>query len=255
MLAAILTLTPLLSRPAFAQDAVKPYTKDAHTLHLWHLDEASGPEYADAAGDLPLSASAATGEKSYSGLERAFASTAENSVFLTSKSRVTWAEAMLGPDGAFTWEMVLRPDMPADAGQTESRQITAMLLAGPGFYLKFSYVQDGSVWLSLYRLDEATNGLNVRLDKLQGERKYEPGRWYHLAVTFDGVSNGTAYWTPLGSGPAAKLKDYSMTPLPGGNQPVAFGGVLNQFVGAIDEIRISDTAREPDQFLTTPANH
>ena len=94
----------------------------------------------------------------------------------------------------------------------------------------------------------------------------QPGRWYHLAATSDGrtlrlyvdaldgrgyVQRAATDLPTTGSAALGKVKD---------NAEWTIGRAGNagdpadwlRFSGWIDEVRISDVAREPEEFLFTP---
>ena len=87
--------------------------------------------------------------------------------------------------------------------------------------------------------------------------------WYHVAVTYNGndntADNFRVYWTSLTNlTPLANListatmtDDLSAAPCDFvlGNEGRATGGSSDNFVGAIDEVRISRAARDPNEFV------
>lgn len=233
-----------------------PYAADSGTLHLWHLEETENP-LRDDAGALDLFNWGGNGTlraDSFSGLNGAYeSSTATNSV-IQSNGSVSWTNELMGADGAFTWEMVLRPDEPADSG---SGFRMLMQHAGNQMHLKLHYAAGGTINLSLYNNAQGTLVYERLDDPALGEDQYETNVWFHLAVAYDGSGTGTVYWTRLNEGevrPARELLSFSMSDFALTDAVLAFGGNANLngnvFRGALDEIRISRSARRADEFLT-----
>ena len=96
---------------------------------------------------------------------------------------------------------------------------------------------------------------------LTGPNAIELGSWYHVAVVYDGVegtpNNLSAYWTKID--PTRTQADLLIqrqldTDLPSAPNDFAIGNIgrnpsASNFAGLIDEVRISDIARSPSQFI------
>jgi hypothetical protein len=164
----------------------------------------------------------------------------------------------MGPDGAFTWEMVLRPDSAADYNLGGAATEFQMLMqhSKNDLHLKFNYLTNGNVHLALYNDVQGTVVNQLLNTGSLGINQYATNEWFHLAVTYDGNSAGKVYWTKLSddsNSPANELVSFSMNDFELIDATLAFAGVANLggkvFNGAIDEIRISSVARADDEFL------
>jgi len=95
----------------------------------------------------------------------------------------------------------------------------------------------------------------------EGIHAFQSDRWYHVAVTFDGVSEGKLYWTEMFSGAnqANEIGTFTMEPILGdleSSTVLATGdpaGGTTILIGLIDEVRISGIAREADDFFFNQA--
>jgi hypothetical protein len=255
----ILTILAAITCSAGISQAavVQPYSSDANTLHLWHLDGAANP-LSDSAGSLNLFNWGQKGTfavDSVSGLDKAYESSTTVNSDLQSNGDIGWgAGSMMGADGAFTWEMALRPDEAFNSGSG-----TQMLMHHSlnQVQLKLNYAATGYLFLSMYDSVNSVTLFNKRLDAGLGINTYAANEWFHLGVTYDGTSAGKVYWTNLGddyTGTANELASFTMSgDLTLSDATLAFGGNANLggnvFNGAIDEIRISDIARASDAFL------
>lgn len=93
-------------------------------------------------------------------------------------------------------------------------------------------------------------------------------QWYHVAVTYDGneatADNFRAYWTLLDAtntaatllGTATLASDLSVAgcDFTIGNEGRATGGSTDNFIGLIDEVRISSVARATNEFVFRSVN-
>ena len=244
-----------------AQGTVLPYSSDANTLHLYHADDATTP-LADSAGSLPLydwGSKGTFGVDSVAGLNKAWESSTTENSNLQSNGNISWgAGSMMGADGAFTWEMTLRPDEAADSGAGAQM---LMMHNGGQMQLRLDYHGSGDVYLTMWDGVNSATLFNQQLDTATlGGNEYAANEWFHLGVTYDGTSAGKVYWTKLDAGytgTANELDSFSMSDmLPIADATLSIGGQANLlgsvFNGAIDEIRISDIARASDGFMAIP---
>jgi hypothetical protein len=243
-----------------AQGAVVPYSSDANTLHLYHADDATTP-LADSAGSLPLydwGSRGTFGVDSVAGLNKAWESSTTVNSDLQSIGNISWgAGSMMGTDGAFTWEMVLRPDEAANSGAGVQM---LMLHNGNQMQLKLDYNGSGDVYLTVWDGVNSATLFYLQLDTATlGGNEYAANEWFHLGVTYDGASAGKVYWTKLGAGytgTANELGSFSMSDMVPADHELGIGGTPNLggsvFNGAIDEIRISDIARDSNEFMAIP---
>jgi len=265
-----------------------PYEVDAHTLHLWHLDETAAP-FADAAPDRTnlagLLNGAAAGQPSLPGLGTSISfrgkaggrpgnsdlrgAVLSAAAFLTPKALDNMAAGFryAGEDGAFTYEMIVRPEvMPKDAGVIALGLLTQ---DGDDDHRIFNFRIEKQGFLAFITLPGcgATGG-GLATIPLAGPHAYKTGEWYHVAVTYDGnggvTNNLKLYWTRLdGRAQAANLigRGTLSNDLNGrtgnlavGNEARTFdtNAQAEPFPGLIDEVRISGVARDPSDFLFVP---
>lgn len=244
---------------------IAPYSADIDTIHLWHLDSTTSP-LPDSAGSLDLLNWEQNGTlaiNSFYGLNKAYESSDTTNSALQTSTNIEWNAEMMGADGAFTWEMVIRPDEASNSGtgfQMLMQHNNAVADADQ-MQLKLNYGAAGYLFLSLYDSNEGTL-FSQRVDSATlGNNQYTTNGWFHLAVTYDGSSTGKVYWTQLGdtySGTANELLGFSLSSdLNFTNGTLAIGGNANLngsvFNGAIDEVRISRIARNASSFLSGPA--
>jgi len=267
-----------------------PNAADAHTLHLWHLDE-GGPPFSDAGKDpTPLAGllnGAKPGRISLGGLNRAISFNANTggtpgasdlrgailtaNPFLATGQRDNVKQGFIyaGPDGGFTYEMVVKLDLMP--GESPSIALGLLTMEGDDADRIFNFRIEKEGFLSFFPLPHGgAMGGGVASIPTTGPDAVDTKSWFHVAVSYDGNSgaanNLKLYWTRLrdglteatciGSGALAsdfngKTGDFSI-----GNEARSFPGnaEAEPFPGMIDEVRISDVARHPsDFFFVDPA--
>jgi signal transduction histidine kinase len=272
-----------------AEDFHRPYQVDQYTLHLWHLDEAAAP-FADAAPlsislagllnggragqpSLPGFGSAvsflanAGGQPGHSDLRGAILSAAPT-LANSGQDNVPAGFRYGGADGAFTFELLVRPDaMPQDAKVVALGLIS---MDGDGGDRIFNFRIEKQGFLAFITLPHcgATGGGLASIPN-SGPHAYQVGEWFHVAVTYDGnagvTNNLKLYWTRIGSKePRANLigrgtlsndLNGSTGDLAIGNEARSFSGNAEgePFPGLIDEVRISSVARDPGDYFFVPS--
>ena len=286
---------------ATAGAALAPYSPNADTLHLWHLDEITPPCLDSAPGGTNLTSlagGATLSNSSFPGFGTALSTldggqsgtaAASLDALLAARPLVSGtgddtAMAFTDPvNGAFTFEAIVRVDFnpslnlglaPAGTGRNSSLQI----LSGDGdatadrlFQFRLNPVGVGSGDTTVPRLEF----INI-LGTIQtiavaiptnGPNAIASNQWYHVAVTYNGnqgtPNNFSTYWTLLDSNaPSANLIGSSSLndDLPSGvacdfvigNEGRATGGHSGNFLGLIDEVRISRVARAATNFFWQP---
>src|SRR6267142_2740352 len=212
---------------------LRPYTADADTLHLWHMNEQAVPVIDLGSDSLHLTAlrnGATLGNVSYRGFGTALstydggpetAGDAAHDAYLAARPLVNGPSDNViinyaGPSGAFTFEAMVRIDFDPEA--TFSTNAVAM---NHGSFLQiinldadestnrvcqFCLVPIGVLRSNTEPLFEF---INLNKDKspqsltapipTSGPDAIRFGSWYHAAVTFDGVTNHADnlkfYWT------------------------------------------------------------
>lgn len=267
------------------QESIRPYEMDPCTLHLWHLDEGA-PPFADSGRDrTPLAGllnGAKAGRNSLEGFGRAVffnanvggtpgESNLKGAILSVSPFLATGQQdnvrsgfSYFGPDGAFTYEMLVKLDvLPGDAA---SIALGLMTMEGDDSDRVFNFRIEKDGFLSFFPLPHggATGG-GVATIPTDGPDAIDTRNWFHVAVSYDG-NNGAAnnlklYWTRvregisqancIGSGSLAsdfngRTGDFAI-----GNEARSFpqNAEAEPFPGMIDEVRISDVARHPSDFL------
>jgi len=275
--ASVACATVALAGPAFL-----PYEVDEHTLHLWHLDEAGPPFKDDGTSPTPLLGllnGAAAGRPTFQGFGAAVAfehpppgpgPPAYGPILLAKPmldigplDNVDAPFPVAGPDGAFTFEALVKLDtLPQDSPglaldivtmddeQAENR-VFLFRIEKPGFLSFLPLSMNG------------VRGGGLATIPTSGPHAITTGDWFHAAVTYDGretaVNNLKLYWTRLGAGSeeahligrgtltadlSLALGDFAI----GNSGKSGLLGPWEYFPGSIDEVRISSIARAPHDF-------
>jgi autotransporter-associated beta strand protein len=175
-----------------------------------------------------------------------------------SADRLAMTNLNIGFNGksAFTLEAIIRPTTNAvglPSGEiicTDSSQANT----ARGFQFRLtSGGSAGTVQFQAIGVSQAVSGTVPTT----GPDAFVPGEWYHVALTYDGAK-ATIYWTKLdpANGAAHVLSSASLNlsnnfgvmqaPLCVGNENR--GAAAEQFLGCIDEVRISSVCRAPNQM-------
>jgi peptidoglycan/xylan/chitin deacetylase (PgdA/CDA1 family) len=282
-----------------------PYTVDADTLHLWHMNEATAP-VADAVPngtDLTALENGATlGNESYSGVKgfgTALATytgnpatrpgSAGQDCYLAAlplqngpADNVTLAYA--GSSDAFTYEAVVRIDFNPTAsfgsdGWGQGRNLFMQIINGDAdenanrvFQFRLAPIGtlngNGSVLLEFINVNKGVSPQSLTAAiPAEGPDAIREGSWYHVAVTYNGQAdqpdNVKFYWTlaepsrlaanQIGTGqmtqnlPSGCAPDFAIGQT--GRQSPVTPAPNNNFVGLIDEVRISGIARAENEML------
>jgi autotransporter-associated beta strand protein len=295
-----LTLATVVASLAAVNDAsaniVAPYTADANTLHLWHLDESATPCIDSVTGSnavnlLDLATGATLGNLSYSSGTNNFGSALNTAAGGAGKGDLLAASASAGnvtitladpTTGAFTFEAIVQVGfdptaslntpyeiMACESGTTANR-IFQWRIAPKGFTLIAGVTSSvPCVTFENIRAGSAGQGTIYAPIPTTGPDAIVSNGWYHVAVTYNGVpstaNNIVFYWTALnptnvtadaltissavstlsGLNPLSSITSTFML----GNQGRSKNG---NFLGSIDEVRISRVARSPVQMLFSP---
>jgi signal transduction histidine kinase len=268
-----------------------PYQPDPQTLHLWHLDEAAPPFTDQAGGDglpLPLLGllnGARARQPAPPGLGHSisfhsnaggiagavnFAGAILTAAPLLSHGPGDNAPAgfrYFGPDGAFTYEAVLKLHELPDQFANAAASIISMEGEDGDRIFNFRIEREG--FLSFIPLpDSGAKGLALATIPLDGPHAIDTSHWFHVAVSYDGnagvAGNLQLHWTRLAPGIRAAHRIGSGTltaDLNGrsgdfaiGNEARGFEGnaEAEPFPGLIDEVRISSVARHPSDYFFVP---
>jgi signal transduction histidine kinase len=280
----------LLSFPAAAVE-VAPYRVDASTLHLWHLDEAASPCLNAVANSQPLN-SLFNGAKLGAASLDGFGACLDNSVRFAMPEPATALRGPVllaapsldqgpadnvgenfryhGPDGAFTFEAMVKFDRLPSEWDHESGVILSMDDdddgVRPPLRRVFNFRIERNSFLSFFSIpgsgpvagafaaipDEGPHAINTR-------------DWFHVAVTYNGnegaPDNLRLYWTRITPEAAAAHEIGTGTmekEFTGANGDLAIGNEArgargnhegSPFPGWIDEVRISSIARDAGDFI------
>ncbi len=277
------------SQPVFSSILYQPYSPDAHTLHLWHLDEKS-PPFQDEAGQGPplrgLLNLAAPEVTSLPGLGTGISfhfnvggtprlSDLQGAILLATPSlhngggdNVEPPFPYFGKDGAFTYEAMVKLDIPPSSAGGIALGLISMDGDGSDRVFNFRIERDG--FLAFIPLPHSGSaGGALATIPTSGPDAIDATHWFHVAVTYDGnagvTNNLKLYWTRVDGKPRpanligrgtlsndlnGMLGDFAI-----GNEARSFDGnaEAEPFPGIIDEVRISDIARSPDDFFFVPA--
>ena len=278
---------------------VAPYTADASTLHLWHMDAGATPvPDAVATGGTNLTAlanGATLTDASFSGFGTAL-NTYDGGPTATAASGMDASLSVLTlvngtgdnvtmtladpTTGAFTFEAIVRVDFDpavnygtvASGGNGRVNQM--MIFSGEndvntGRIFQFRIDPIGTLTPAntevLLKFNNLNNGVSTQPRQMAipstGPNAIASNSWYHVAITYDGNAGAADalkfYWTLLDSSrTSANLIGYTnlASDLPTGSQDFCVGNSgrtaspLN-FVGLIDEVRISSVARGPAEMV------
>ncbi|MFC7335639.1 histidine kinase [Haloferula chungangensis] len=286
---AIIALIFLLL-PLVGQSDVTPYIPDAHTLHLWHLDEA-GPPFTDAGlSPTPLlgllnGAEAGLPSLPHLGSSISFDHDAggrpgspefKGAILIASpqlhagrRDNAPRSLRYFGHDGAFTYEALVKFDKLPD--ETKQSGFTILSMDDETNCRIFSLRLDRQSILTFAPLpDSGSQGGAVAHLPKDGDHAINTEDWFHVAIAYNGIENLSnniqIYWTRvkpntrranrIGSGTLTsdfngRLGDFAI-----GNearQSDPKNAESQPFPGRIDEVRISSIARNPSDFIFIPA--
>lgn len=265
---------------------VGPYTADAYTLHLWHLDETTVPCVDSVASGgtnlVDLATGATLGNPSYSSNSISFGNALNTAAGGGGKGDLLAASPTAGnvtitladpTTGAFTFEAIVQIGfdptisattqneiMAGESGTAANRVfqwrilpkgatlITGIVAAQP--YVTFENVRQQSAGQNTIYAAIPTTGSDAIVSN----------GWYHVAVTYNGqpgtANNIIMYWTLLDPSRVAAnpLTITSVVTALTGLNPLSTvtttfmlgnqgRNKTGNFLGAIDEVRISSVAR------------
>ena len=268
-----------------------PNEPDAHTLHLWHLDEYEPPFQDTGSHPTPLFGllnGTRAGAASLPGLKSAIAfewrggpeknrGELPYGPILLSQAELDLGPAdntpspfpVMGADGAFTMEAVVKLNVLPNDSPSYAADIITMDEEDPANRI-FLFRIEKPGFLSFVPLSgDAVRGGGLATIPTTGPHAIDTRHWFHVAVTYDGRQNISHnlkfYWTRLdGTATAANFigrgtlsADLSRNV---GDFAIGNSGKFNPlgpfefFPGLIDEVRISSIARDPsDYFFVPPA--
>ena len=267
-----------------------PYTVDADTLHLWHLDGTAAPAVdAVTTNNLPLqgllggaSFASSTAVNGLGGSMLANPSSSTGGILLAapaldsgSADNVAFTHANT-TTGAFTYEAVVKfhdnYDPLAQPVTERLMEIVSMDGDGAASTRAFQFLYVGRTLtaapkLRFVSLRSSSQTLSADVP-LTGSHAVNNADWFHVAVTYNGSANTSGnlkfYWTKL-TGSAVSASQIGATTLNMtqdlqsvaadfaiGNEARSNGGSTEGFAGYLDEVRISRVARAATAMM--PSN-
>ena len=290
---------------------VGPYSVDAYTLHLWHLDESS-PPCLDSVSSSNLNLNgllngAQLANSTYPGFgtclntlgtygytawmsnSAAASSFSGAGLFPTTTASAPTSMIYAGANGAFTMECLLCPLFPVTTnfgsvanGGTGRAMINWQIISGEStvnadriWQFRFDPigVMTGGLFPSTGNTQPLLDFINVDAGgtsyelfapiPTNGPNAIASNQWFHIAVTYNGTPNQPGnfkfYWTamnPTNTGDNLILSTNLLVSLPQGaaNQPSFSIGNEGRhdyanWLGLIDEVRISSIARSPTNMM------
>jgi hypothetical protein len=240
-----------------------PYEVDAHTLHLYHFDGDGTDSVTVNPIHLVLGGGATVTDDSYEGMGQAlntYEGTAEGGTQPSAMVEdLVSVGDFTGLDGQFTFEAIVCPTFPLAALPNNMQIVSGEGDAERGWQFR---IEPGS--LVFIGLTGTVQTLSTPIPTT-GPHAYAQDKWFHAAVTYNGQpgtdGNLKMYWTALDAGVANAVELASLTlnetlnpaaqvRFGVGNEGRDWNGRTENFEGWIDEVRISDIARNPEQMIT-----
>lgn len=265
-------------------EVIGPYQPDSHTLHLYHFDQdgvsQDDSKNNDSQFSLKLSANAQIARgHSYPGWGSSLDTRADQAAGAYGRESLPAEVFWNASTGAFTVEAVVRMDFNPNEilkDRRERMQIVGLggTIGNPGdrpfqFGLRPIGVMGATVPTLEFINISSGKRMQTLLAPLPSSGLHAPhrDRWYHVAVAYDG-KEGTAgnfkfYWTLLDNAvtEANLLASATMnSDLGGRTGNLAIGNISRgskrireyNWLGQIDEVRLSDVARASDEFIFAP---
>ncbi|MEO5714247.1 MAG: histidine kinase [Luteolibacter sp.] len=275
--------------PSFAAPTVIPYGADYATLHLWHLNESAPPFKDSGSSPTPLLgllngavAGKASLENFGSAVSFVWPGVSEPGRVLPygpillgmpeldtgRKDNLDGPFSIMGKDGAFTMEALVKLDVLPPESPGLAQDIVSMDDDDNALRV-FMFRIEKPGFLSFIQLSgDAVKGGGLATIPTTGPHAINTHDWFHVAVTYDGNENVPdnlkLYWTRIGSGAAAanqigrgtltadlsrEVSDFAI----GNTGKFNPQGPFEPFAGCIDEVRLSNIARNPhDYFFVSP---
>jgi hypothetical protein len=246
-----------LSNASAPPGSIAPYGLDAHTRHLWHFDETDPGPAQPAAGiigsfNLTPENNASLGVASASGLTTAGETLAATSSGF--RGAMIPVSAVTGPDGAFTFEALIRTSNITDLQQIITMENASGLASDRPFQFR---IDAGN--LRFINVSAGSQSLLAAIPTT-GPDAFIANQWFHVAVAYNGNEGATdnlqLYWTRLDPSRTAA------NPILSATMAADLGGIATTFgvgqdyrnsvsnlKGRIDEVRISNIARGATGFV------
>jgi hypothetical protein len=233
---------------------ISPNSSDAHTLHLWHLDEKAPPFSDKGISPLPMRGllnAAVAGRPSLPGFGSSISfrndvggiageSSLQGAILLAQPALADGAAdnapagfTYFGEDGAFTYEAFIKPELSPQDAQVIA--LTILSMDGEIGERIFSFRIERQGFLTFNPLiDCGAKGGAMALIPTTGAHAINTSDWFHVAVTYNGFENTTdnltLYWTRLAS------------PVSAAN-PIGKGSLSNDLNGNLGDLAIGNEAK------------
>lgn len=287
-----LTLAALASASLRAA-IVGPYTADANTTYLFHLDELTGASIAANAGSAGFSAisylgspyagdgiaqttlTTVLGASGYAGFGNAANLSGANTHGLgvdisgngaftlddnapIGSDRLLDHSTIFGGGNVFTLEALI--NLPALTGA--NREIISTDSAAGNADRGFQFRVGTAGVLEFNFIGVNTSAITAPIPTL-GDHAFVANQWFHAALSYDGTS-ARFYWTRLADqfttanligGPTAEgvdINDDAVLVLGNEGRTVGTTGSTEGLLGLLDEVRISNIVRGPQEMMLVP---
>ena len=287
-LAGVFAAAFLLTQPTAQALIVGPYIPDANTLHLWHMDASAVPIPDDVVVGgtnlVKLASGATLGANSYTGFgtalntldggQNATTQAGKDAYLAASSAAVPGNVAITLADpatGAFTVEALLwigfDPTKSFSARATTCEIMTGESTANAGRVFQWRIPPIGTdggntvVNMVFANVNLGASQPVIFAVPTTGDDAIASNSWYHVAVTYNGAENTanniTVYWTlldPSRTNANAIGSSSLQFDLPVAPTVFAFGNIPGRttnanFLGLIDEVRISNIARDSTNMM------
>lgn len=289
---ALIYLSLVLLGTGWLFGGLEPYSADEHTLHLWHLDESKPPFLDEGNSPSPLLGlfnGAKAGQQTLPNLGRAIsfhnnvggipgtwtlqgaALTAAAALSNGPSDRAPASLIHRGENGAFTYEALVKLDLPP--AEAEVIALTIISMDGEDEERIFNFRIERQGFLAFTPLnDSGASGGAIATIPRTGLHAINTTDWFHVAVTYNGgedtPNNLRLYWTKISPestsanliGTGILSHDFEKNRRGDfvigneGRTSLPVNAEAEPFPGRIDEVRISSIARHPTDFLFIPAN-
>lgn len=234
---------------------ILPYSVDANTTGLWHLNETEGPTLADSSSsafDLTMSGGASLGASSLSGFGNALSTDGVDGVARGAGNTVDTANLFGAGGGAFSIDMLIKVNSLSESAVFFAIESTT---GNSTTRLMHLWYDAGNFELGVFG-----GGNHVIPLPTDGPNAINATDWFHIAVTYtgdvDAEDNITVYWTKADpNNTVASVLDTITVDVPFNDRISTNinlgrdGRNVTDFSGSIDEVRISNIARGPDEFI------